>query len=29
MLDDIGVTPDQARHEARRPFWDAPDHWAR
>ncbi len=27
MLHDIGLTRDQALHEARRPRWDAPDHW--
>lgn len=27
LLRDIGVTPDDARHEARRLPWDAPDHW--
>lgn len=24
MLNDIGLTREQARHEAARPFWDAP-----
>ena len=27
ILRDIGVTPDDARAEATRPFWDAPAHW--
>lgn len=27
LLKDIGLTDDAARAEARRPFWDAPDHW--
>jgi uncharacterized protein YjiS (DUF1127 family) len=27
MLRDIGLTRDEARREARRPFWDAPRHW--
>jgi len=27
MLRDIGVTPDEARAEARRPLWDVPRHW--
>ncbi|WP_226935186.1 DUF1127 domain-containing protein [Pseudogemmobacter faecipullorum] len=27
MLEDISVTPDQARRESSRAFWDAPDHW--
>lgn len=26
-LTDIGLTRQQALEEARRPFWDAPDHW--
>ena len=26
-LRDIGVTPEQARDEASRPFWDAPTYW--
>lgn len=26
-LDDIGLSPDQARAEAARPIWDAPPHW--
>lgn len=26
-LDDIGITEDQARAEARRPIWDAPSYW--
>lgn len=28
-LKDIGLTPETARAEARRPFWDAADHWLR
>ena len=28
-LRDIGLTPEVARIEARRPFWDASDHWFR
>lgn len=27
LLRDIGITPEAARREARRPPWDAPDHW--
>ena len=27
MLDDIGVTREEALSEASRPSWDAPDHW--
>ena len=27
LLKDIGLTDDAARAEARRPIWDAPDHW--
>ena len=27
MLRDIGLTPDQARREATRPIWDAPEAW--
>jgi uncharacterized protein YjiS (DUF1127 family) len=27
QMADIGMTPEQARQEARRPFWDAPRHW--
>ena len=27
MLDDIGLTADEARAEARRPVWDAPRSW--
>ena len=26
-LSDIGLTQAQAEAEARRPFWDAPQHW--
>ncbi len=29
LLDDIGVTPTEARKEANRPFWDVPGHWVR
>ena len=29
LLDDIGITREQARKEARRPVWDAPDQWLR
>lgn len=29
MLRDIGLTAEEARHEADRPFWDAPSHWRR
>jgi len=29
VLQDIGVTPDQARAEAARSFWDVPSHWRR
>ena len=28
-LKDIGVTREAAEDEARRPLWDAPDHWMR
>ncbi|TMM51854.1 DUF1127 domain-containing protein [Sulfitobacter sabulilitoris] len=28
-LDDIGVTAAQAKAEASRPFWDAPQTWTR
>lgn len=27
QLDDIGLTKAQAETEAKRPFWDAPQHW--
>ena len=27
QLNDIGVTPEQARREASRAAWDAPDRW--
>lgn len=27
LLEDIGKTPTEARQEAERPFWDAPNHW--
>lgn len=26
-LSDIGLTPEQARIEAERPFWDGPTYW--
>ncbi|MCB1398207.1 MAG: DUF1127 domain-containing protein [Rhodobacter sp.] len=26
-LDDLGLTAQDARREAARPFWDAPQHW--
>ncbi|XDA97564.1 DUF1127 domain-containing protein [Sulfitobacter sp. LCG007] len=29
MLDDIGVSEEEARREASRPFWDAPSAWMR
>jgi len=29
MLDDIGVTRDQANIEADRPIWNVPAHWLR
>lgn len=29
LLRDIGLTESEARHEAERPFWDAPGHWRR
>lgn len=29
MLQDIGLSAEQARHEADLPFWDAPAHWRR
>lgn len=29
MLRDLGMTRDQAQHEADRPVWDAPAHWGR
>lgn len=29
LLDDIGVTRNEALREARKPFWDAPSHWMR
>jgi uncharacterized protein YjiS (DUF1127 family) len=28
-LDDLGLTREQARREAGRPFWDVPRHWLR
>ncbi|SFQ95260.1 DUF1127 domain-containing protein [Poseidonocella sedimentorum] len=28
QLEDIGLTRTQAEREARRPIWDAPDHWS-
>ena len=27
LLADIGITPDMARSECARPFWDVPAHW--
>jgi uncharacterized protein YjiS (DUF1127 family) len=27
LLNDIGVSPEEARREAARPVWDAPSHW--
>ena len=27
MLRDIGLTRDEAQHEAERPAWDVPRHW--
>lgn len=29
LLRDIGLTEAEARREAERPFWDAPNHWFR
>lgn len=29
LLDDIGLTRQDALRESRRPAWDAPDHWLR
>lgn len=29
QLDDIGISAEQARTEARRGLWSAPDHWHR
>lgn len=29
LLCDIGLTPDQARLEATRPLWDAPEAWVK
>lgn len=29
LLDDVGLSRDQAEAEARRPAWDAPRHWRR
>ncbi|MCA0905375.1 DUF1127 domain-containing protein [Ruegeria marisrubri] len=29
VLDDIGVTPEEASAEAKRFFWDAPQFWKR
>ena len=29
LLADIGLSPEQARREAARPLWDAPEHWRR
>ena len=28
-LKDVGISASDAREEADRPFWDAPDHWHR
>lgn len=27
LLKDVGLTQDDAKREASRPFWDVPDHW--
>ena len=27
LLNDLGVSPEEARREAARPVWDAPSHW--
>ena len=27
LLEDIDISPDQAREESGRAFWDAPGHW--
>ena len=27
ILRDVGLTDEQARTEAKRPFWDCPPHW--
>ncbi|WP_327792387.1 DUF1127 domain-containing protein [Harenicola maris] len=27
-LEDIGISPAEARKEAQRPLWDAPRHWS-
>ncbi len=29
MLEDIGITREQARRESSRPAWDVPTHWTR
>lgn len=29
LLDDVGISPDQARAEAQRPIWDVPQRWIR
>ena len=29
LLRDIGLTPEEAQAEARRPLWDVPAHWRR
>ncbi len=29
QLQDVGLTPDQARREAQRLVWDVPQHWLR
>ena len=28
QLHDVGISPDAARQEAARAFWDAPTHWS-
>lgn len=28
-LEDLGLTPEEARWEAEKPFWDIPTYWAR
>lgn len=27
QLEDVGITPEQAAEEVRRPVWDVPAHW--
>lgn len=29
MLKDIGLKPEDVRHELNRPFWNVPSHWLR